>query len=90
MIEIRGLSEYEAFSQGSGRSRKRGEEQGAEFNKLLHGGEERMVAGSVSNDRTPSDGAVQAVSEKGMFVYDGSGKQFLSLMHVGRNLDVAW
>ena len=88
MLEIRSIAEYETFSQGSGRSRKGGENQGAEFNELLYVGEGRKTADSVSKTRTESDDGISPVSGMEFVAYDDSGKRSLSGVHVGRNLDV--
>ena len=88
MIEIRGITEYETFSHGSGRSRKGGEKEGAEFSELLHVGEEGKTDGSVLVKRMETERGAGPVSGMEFVTYDISGNRFLSGMHVGRNLDV--
>ena len=88
MIEIRGIAEYEAYSVGGGRSKRGGENQGAEFNELLQVGGERGNAGQASEVRKEAVIGGFGISGMEYAVYDHSGNRFLSGVHVGRNLDV--
>jgi hypothetical protein len=88
MLEIRGIAEYKTFSQGSGKSLKGGENQGAEFRELLYGGEGRKTARSGSDERGNTERGASSLFGMAFAVYDGSGKRSLSGIHIGRNLDV--
>jgi hypothetical protein len=88
MLEVRGIAEYETYSLDSGRSRRGGEEKGAEFSELLHVGGNGEDAGSVPNIQKGA--VIGGLGKSGMeySMYDHSGIRTPAGLHVGRNLNV--
>lgn len=88
MLEVRGITDYESYSQLSGKSR-RGESDGAEFRQLLNTGEDGNVPQVVSNAQQAAEDELISDSRTEVVTYDPFGRKASFGNFIGRNLNLA-